>query len=84
MAIATYCFGSQAVHQRTGRRLHENSSDSANSEGEPDALFVPLVSSQVDRDEWPDSGLNVGEKKIKRVQTPQRSDGRRVPIARIW
>jgi hypothetical protein len=51
------------VNQRTRRGLGQDSGDPADRERKPDALFVPLVASEVDREEWSDSGLDVGEKK---------------------
>ena len=70
-------FGSEAVNQRARRRLHENSGDPADCEREPNALFVPLVAGEVNREEWPDPRLNVGEEKIQPVQALERSGGRR-------
>jgi hypothetical protein len=46
-------------------RKDSDSGDPADREREPDALFVPLVACEVDREEWSDSRLNVGEKEIQ-------------------
>ena len=45
------------------------------------ALLVPPVSGEVDGEEWSDSRLNIGEKKIQPVQTMERSGGRHSGIA---
>ena len=52
--------------------LGQDAGDSADREREADALFVPLVASEVDREERSDSRLDVGEEKIQPVQTAQR------------
>ena len=64
------------VDQRARRRLHEDSRDPPDGERKSDALFVPLVAGEVNREEWSDSRLNVGEKKIQPVQTTERWGGR--------
>ena len=38
--------------------------DPAGHERDPDALFVPPIASEVNREEWSDSRLNVGEEEI--------------------
>jgi hypothetical protein len=43
--------------------LGQDSGNPADRKRKPDALFIPLVPGEVDREEWSDSGLNVGEKK---------------------
>jgi hypothetical protein len=72
--------GSQAVDQSARRRLGQDSGDSADGESDSHALLVPPISREVDREEWSDSGLDVGEEKIQPVQTAERSGGRRFGI----
>jgi hypothetical protein len=72
--------GSQAVDQSARWRLGQDSGDSADGESDSHALLVPPISREVDREEWSDSGLDVGEEKIQPVQTAERSGGRRFGI----
>ena len=67
---------SEEVNERASRRLRENSCDPTDGEREPDALFVPLVASEVNREERPHSRLHVGEKEIEPVEATQRSPRR--------
>ena len=69
-------FGSQVIDQRAPRRLRENSCDPADREREPDALLVPSIASEVNRDERPHPRLHVGEKEIEPIEATQRPLGR--------
>jgi hypothetical protein len=69
-------FRSEAVHQRARWSLHENTRDPSDRERQPNALFVPRKAGEVNRKEWPDPRLNVGQKKIQPVQTAEGSPGR--------
>ena len=73
-------FGSQPVNQSTRRSLGQDSSDPAKGKNESHALFIPPISGQENRKEWPDSRLDIGEKKIQPVQTEQGLP-RRGPLA---
>jgi len=64
------------IDQRARRRLRENSCDPADREREPDALFVPMVASEVYRDERPHPRLHVGEEEIEPIEATQRSPRR--------
>jgi hypothetical protein len=57
-------FGSQAVDQGARRGLSQDPGDPAGHERDPDALFVPPIASEVNREEWSDSRLDVGEEEI--------------------
>jgi hypothetical protein len=59
--------------QKVGRSAISNAPIASATIREADALLVPLVAGEVDREEWSDSGLDVGEKKVQPVQPAQRS-----------
>lgn len=59
------------INPRLDRRRSTNAP--ANGESESHALLVPPESREVDREEWSDSGLDVGEEEIQPVQTEQGS-----------
>jgi len=61
------------VDQGPRRGLGENPGDAANRHGNPDDFPIPLVASQIDREEWPDPRLDVGEEEVQAVQATQRS-----------
>lgn len=49
--------------------------DPAYQEGKPDALFIPLVSSEVDREERPHPRLHVGDEENEPIEAKQRREG---------
>jgi hypothetical protein len=53
--------------------LGYDSGDSAHGERESHAFFVPPIAGKIDREEWPDSRLNVSEKEIQPVQPSKRT-----------
>ena len=63
----------KCVDEPACRRLGEDPCDAADGKSEPNALFVPLVAGEVDREERPDPRLDVGEQKIQRIEATQRS-----------
>jgi hypothetical protein len=65
------------IDERPGRRLREDACDPSDRESKPDALLVPFVPGEVDGEEWPYAGLNVGQKEVQPVQAAQRSRGGR-------
>ena len=75
-AVIKRAFGSQVIDQRARRRLRENSCDPADRKREPDALFVPSIASEVNRDERPHPRLHVGEEEIEPIESTQRPPGR--------
>jgi hypothetical protein len=69
-------FDRRKVNEPASRRLRENSCDPAHRERKPDALFVPLVAGEVNREERPHPRLHVGEKEIEPIEAKQRSPRR--------
>ena len=63
---------SEEVNEPASRRLREDSCDRADREREPDAFFVPIVPSEVNRKERPDARLHVSKKEIEPIEATQR------------
>jgi hypothetical protein len=70
-------FGAETVDRSARWGLRQDAGYSANRESQSDSLFVPPVPREVDREEWSNSGLDVGKKEIQPVQAMERSSGRR-------
>jgi hypothetical protein len=61
------------VNQGARRCLGEDSGDSAHGKRDSNAFFVPPIAGKVDCEEWPDPSLNIREKEIQPVKSPQRT-----------
>jgi hypothetical protein len=60
--------GPNAVDQSAGWRLRDDAGDPANRQRKPDALFIPLIGSQINSQKRPDARLHVSEKKVEPVE----------------
>jgi hypothetical protein len=66
----------ETVYDCAGRRLGQNSGNRADSEGNAHALLVPPSAGEVNRQEWSDAGLDVGQQEVQPIQTAQRGQRR--------
>ena len=64
-------FRSNGIDKAARRGLGENPRDTSHGERETNTLFIPPVTGEVNRKEWPDSGLDVRQKEIQPVKAAQ-------------
>jgi hypothetical protein len=64
------------INQRPARHLARECNQSAGGQNEADIELRPMVRSQIDRDKWTKTGLDVGQEKSKPIKSA-RAGGRR-------
>src|SRR5215207_3900436 len=60
--------GAYPIDQPAARHLAQKADDAADGEDEPDIDLRPLLGGQIDRKEWPEAGLDVGNEEGEPVE----------------
>jgi hypothetical protein len=55
------------IDQSTARHLNRQGNEGPRRENEADVELRPLMCGQIDRDEWPKTGLHVGEEESEPI-----------------